>query len=118
MRSPSRVLLVGEDSGITDPELDRLLLDGFQVDVARDEQQAEALCAGGHYDLALVDGRMPGADGVETLRRLRRAAPAMRAILITGYERADVVQCAVREGVEAIFQRPADVARFLPLLLA
>ncbi len=112
----SRVLWIDDGSGAISPELGLLALGGFQVDVA-DGERALVLCAGGHYDVALLDSRTAGADSVATLRRLRRAAPALRTILIAGYERTEMVRQAMREGVEAVFQRPAEAACFLPLLL-
>ncbi|NLD42466.1 MAG: response regulator [Chloroflexi bacterium] len=117
MGGASRVLLVGDEPGFADAEFARLLREGFQVDVAHGGPQAAALCADGRYDVALVDSRKPDADGLETLRLLRRAAPAIRTILIAGHERADMVHLAIREGVEAVFHRPADAASFLPLFL-
>jgi len=115
--SASRVLWVAEGSGEARAAANLLAHDGFQVDLA-DGEQALTLCAGGHYDLALVDSRRPGSDGLATLRQLRRTAPALRAVLVTGYEQTDLLRQAMREGVEAVFQHPADAARFLPLLLA
>jgi two-component system, NarL family, invasion response regulator UvrY len=53
------------------------------VGVAESGPEALALAAERHPDLALVDMRMPGMDGIETARRLAIAHPATVIVLIT-----------------------------------
>ncbi len=49
----------------------RLELEGYQVDEAPDGDTGIRMLRGGAYDLLLLDAELPGADGWETLRRIR-----------------------------------------------
>jgi two-component system, NarL family, invasion response regulator UvrY len=64
---------------------------GFQqVGEAASGQEAVALAADLRPDLALVDVRMPGMDGIETARRLHASAPDMVVVLISIDEMPEV----------------------------
>ena len=117
MRKLSRVLVVDDDPGIRETMNDILTLEGFDVTVAPDGASAIALCRKVGFDVALLDIRMPGMDGVETLKALKAIAPDLRAVMITGFEAGDLARRAMDAGAEAVFHKPLDVASFLPLLL-
>ncbi|NMD46354.1 MAG: response regulator, partial [Propionibacterium sp.] len=77
------LLLVDDDPGITSglsPVLER---DGFRVAVAEDGLAALAAVAAGDVDIVVLDVMMPGLDGRETLRRLRRDGHTVPVVLLT-----------------------------------
>jgi CheY-like chemotaxis protein len=117
MRKLSRVLVVDDDPGIRETMNDILTLEGFDVTVAPDGASAIALCRREEFDVALLDIRMPGMDGVETLEALKTITPDLRVVMITGFEAGDLARRAMDAGAEAVFHKPLDVASFLPLLL-
>lgn len=118
MQSPSRVIVVDDDPSIGESMAALLTIEGFAVDVADSGERAVTLCARTHYDVALVDYRLPGMSGLDLLRALRRVDPALRAIMITGYGSGSLAHEAMAEGAEAVFHKPLEVTAFLPLLLA
>lgn len=82
---PEGTVLVVDD----DPDHRRLLrlrLErmNYRVSEACDGREALRRAAEVRYDLCLLDIRMPGLDGVDTLRRLRFVAPGMRVVFVTG----------------------------------
>lgn len=117
MEAASRVLVVDDDPGIGETMSDILTLEGYEVEIADCGERAVGLCDASHYDFVLLDIRMPGMNGVETLREIKRLDPTARVIMITGYECGELAQQAMVEGAEAVFRKPLDVAAFLPLLL-
>ncbi|MEZ4368239.1 MAG: response regulator [Kofleriaceae bacterium] len=65
-------------------------------------------------DLALVDLRLPGIDGLETIRELRTASPGLPAFLMTGYDDPGSAAVAADLGVVGYVYKPFDD---LPLLI-
>jgi diguanylate cyclase (GGDEF)-like protein len=68
---------------------------GFEADEAPDGAAALERLAGGSYDVVITDLRMPGMDGFEVLRGVKRIAPNVEVIILTGSLASDV-SCAVR----------------------
>jgi CheY-like chemotaxis protein len=112
-----RVLVVDDDPGIRETMGDILALEGFSVEVASDGEQAVVLCGKQAFDFALLDIRMPGMDGVQTLEAMKAVLPDLRVVMITGFEAGDLARRAMEAGAEAVFRKPLDVASFLPLLM-
>jgi CheY-like chemotaxis protein len=63
---------------------------------------------GTSFDLALVDMRLPGIDGIETIRRLRKARPGLSGFLMTGYHDAQTAATAADLGVVGFVRKPFD----------
>jgi len=72
-RSP-RLLLVDDDPDIVRGTQLRLAAQGYEVLKAFDSRQCLALAANSQPDAILLDVRMPGQDGLETLAMLRKGA--------------------------------------------
>jgi NarL family two-component system response regulator LiaR len=68
------------------------------VGEAADGEQGVAQAADLRPDVALVDLIMPGMDGVETTRRLKRASPTTRVVILTSFSEDSRVVAAVRAG--------------------
>lgn len=117
MQDNPKILVVDDDTGICETMCDILKNEGFQATSAASGQEALEKCAQTHYDLALLDIHMPGMDGVETLRAIKRLDRKVRVVMITGFEGEDAAAQAMEAGAEAVFRKPVDVASFLPLLL-
>lgn len=118
MAASPKVLVVDDDPGIRETMLDILSLEGYEVEVAECGERAVELSGSGRYDFALLDIRMPGMNGVQTLRELKRIDDAVRVIMITGFDEGDLAAQAMEAGAEAVFRKPLDVATFLPLLMS
>jgi CheY-like chemotaxis protein len=111
------ILLVDDDPGIRESMQAILMLQGYEVDLASSGSKALELCAQNYYDVVLLDILMPGMNGIETLRQIKRRYPGIRAIMITGMDGGAEGEHALAEGAEALFRKPLDVATFLPVLL-
>lgn len=72
---------------------------GFSVvGEAADGEQAVALVAGHQPDVALVDVRLPSANGVEVARQLAERAPATRVVMLSALDDVDYVQASLAAG--------------------
>jgi DNA-binding response OmpR family regulator len=81
---PARRILVVEDEPTIALGLgDDLRMEGYSVDVVADGTEAIARATGGAYDAVLLDVMLPGKDGFEVCRELRRAGLRVPIVLLT-----------------------------------
>ena len=73
---------------------------------ASDGDEAVALAAEWHPDLAILDIRMPGLDGLEAARRIRERHPEIAVIILTAYEDFSLAQQAVNAGIDGYLLKP------------
>jgi DNA-binding response OmpR family regulator len=86
------VLVVDDDPTVSDVVRRYLEQDGFQVTVAADGLSGLAAVAADPPDLVVLDLMMPGVDGLEVCRRLRRTMPLLPIVMLTALgEEADRV---------------------------
>jgi CheY-like chemotaxis protein len=90
---------------------------GYEVDCAREREEAEALIGSVQYACVIADLRLTaahGADGLEVLATVRQRCPSTRTIILTAYGSPAVESEAKRRGVDAFLHKPrplADVAQ-------
>ena len=80
------------------------------VGVAEDGAQAVDLVAERQPDVVLMDLRMPGMDGVEATRRIRRDHPDVEVVVLTTHADDDSVLAALRAGARGYLTKDAGMA--------
>jgi len=78
-----RVLIVEDDTALADGLQRTLRQSGYAVDHAPNGELALRACAEEHYDLILLDVGLPGMDGFEVLRALRKRRTTGSILLLT-----------------------------------
>lgn len=104
----ARILLVDDETAITDNLAPFLRRSGFTVDVAADGAAALAVVAAGEPDLMVVDVLMPGVDGREVLRRVRAQHSTVPIILLTQVGESSERAMALEEGADDYLNKPFD----------
>jgi CheY-like chemotaxis protein len=109
--SPRReVALVVDDDARSRDLLQQLLsLEGYEVHAAAGGQAALALLADVVPDVAVIDLRMPGMDGLELCRKIRRLARTGRELpllVLTGMDDDAVRQAAIDAGADQVLAKP------------
>jgi two-component system response regulator (stage 0 sporulation protein F) len=101
---------------IVDDEPDILLVlgeflsnEGFKVLTAQDGLQAIEKIKTFHIDLVLLDMAMPGMNGIDALRELKKLKPGLSVIMITAYRDAEKVVEAFRLGAYDCIFKPFDL---------
>ena len=68
-------------------------------------------------DIALVDLKMPGMDGQETLEALKKQHPWMEIVILTGHGTIDSAAACTRSGAFSYLQKPCEFDRLLDTLI-
>ncbi len=102
-------LLVVDDELIVRDSLDKWFREeGYDVTVAESAQDALTKMGAKRFDLALVDIKMPGIDGVELQRRMHEIDPGMLVIIMTGYASVETAIAALKNGAYDYVSKPFD----------
>jgi PAS domain S-box-containing protein len=115
-----RVLLAEDDAVNRDIAREMLEGFGFTVDCAPDGAAAVACAEANRYDLILMDVRMPGIDGLEATRQIRRGRFCAGVPIVAMTANAfgeDRVQCE-EAGMDDFIAKPVDPAQFHATILA
>ena len=110
------ILVVDDDVDTCDNLRDILSDLGYHVEVAHDGPSALALVRRRPYDLALLDLRMPGMDGVTLYREIRKLRSDAVALVVTAFAGTDTEDAALAAGVWRVLGKPVDFPRLLGLV--
>lgn len=110
------LLLVDDDELLRERMGRALAARGLMVRVAASGAEALELARQSPPELAVLDLKMPGMTGLETLRELKQIAPSVRAVILTGYGSIANAVEAVHQGAENYVTKPADADQVLEAL--
>jgi DNA-binding NtrC family response regulator len=102
-----RILIIDDEEHIR--QMMRLTLEagGYSVGEARDGQAGLKVYGDGSgWDGVVLDQRMPGMDGLETLRRLKGGNPSARIIMATAYASIELAVDAMKLGASDFVRKP------------
>jgi len=102
-------ILVVDDEEYTCTVMKRLLSKkGYDVLIARNGYEAVSVCKREDVDLALLDQRMPGISGIETLKEIKSINPAISVVMMTGYATVEEAVKAMKLGAYTYLTKPFD----------
>ena len=115
------ILIIEDEELVTKSLL--MLLDsaGYKAAIAKSGSQALEMVKESVFDLIISDVKMPGMDGVETIKQIRSYLQKSNKklipeILITGYADIDKYQKAMNLGVADFLYKPFDNEEFLRIV--
>jgi two-component system nitrogen regulation response regulator NtrX len=108
-----RVLVVDDEKGVR--EALRQILEYEGIEVHTEESGAAALNAYPEFlpHLVLLDVKMAGMDGLETLSRMREQDPAAQVVMISGHGTIQTAVEATQRGAYDFLEKPLDTDRIL-----
>ncbi|MGB2770121.1 MAG: response regulator [Candidatus Zixiibacteriota bacterium] len=101
-----RILVVDDELFVRELLLEFLSSEGYEVSLADSGEKAVKLMQSEPADVVLVDLKMPGIDGIETLRQIKKTAPNTLSIVMTGYPTIDSSIEALRCGAYDYVVKP------------
>ncbi len=103
-------ILIVEDETIMRESLRDWLTDGgYQVETAEDGEKALQTVANHDFEIAILDLRLPGKDGIEVLKEARTKRPQLKGIIITAYPSVQTAVEAVKQGAIDYLPKPFDL---------
>ena len=110
MEEDIRVLLVDDEEQFVINMAKILKVRGFDVSTAFNGYDAvDAVKCSGGFDVVLLDVKMPGLDGIATLREIKKRAPDTEVIMLTGHATLSTGTQAMREGAYDYLMKPCDI---------
>lgn len=111
-----RILIVDDDVYLAQSLALVFKHKGYAVSIAADGPAAIEHVKTTPFDLALIDLKMPGMNGVETYQHLKRFCPNLAALLMTGLAEEEQMQDALQAGVLHVLVKPIDIDHVLTLI--
>ncbi len=110
-------ILVAEDDQEMMELLNRILSEeGYQVIGAKNGREAVQRIEQGRFDIVLTDLKMPGASGLDVLRKARSRTLFQPVVLMTAFGTVDSAVLAMKEGAYSYIKKPFDIDQLLSLL--
>jgi DNA-binding NarL/FixJ family response regulator len=91
---------------------------GAIVSEAGSADEAVDVLQANSHDVALVDIRMPGRDGLELLREIRSNGPTLPVIMLSSYDNGEYVKAALAEGAAGYLLKDTTPEDLEPAILA
>lgn len=110
------ILVVDDDADICRNLADILGDLGHHVETAHDGASALELVRSRRFDVALLDLKMPGMDGLQLYREIKRLRPSMVAIIVSAYATRETADEAREAGAWQVLAKPVDLSKLLPLI--
>src|SRR6185437_1446686 len=108
-----QILAVEDEAAMADLLRSALSDEGHLVTIATNGQQALALARTGRFDLLVLDLMLPGIDGFEVARQLRRVHIQTPILVLTARDRSQDIVAALDAGADDYLTKPFSLEVFL-----
>ncbi len=108
VRIPTKVLLVDDEKDFVEMLSLRLKDAGEKVSAAYSGKECLDILERNNIDVVLLDIRMPGMDGMETLGEIKKRFPLVEVIMLTGHGSAETAVEGMKLGAFDYLLKPAD----------
>ncbi|MBU1706615.1 response regulator [bacterium] len=103
-----RIVIVDDDPDILEAIHQFLAKRKFEIHTATNGEEALSLIRAVRPHLVLLDIRLPGLDGIETLREIRRFDSTVGVIMMTGYDDDEEGRISLELGASDYIAKPID----------
>lgn len=107
--SEEKVLLVDDEQEFVETLAERMRNRGMNVGAAISAEEALQKVKETAYDVVVLDLMMPGIDGLEALKLIKRQRPELQVILLTGHATVASGVEAMKLGATDFLEKPANI---------
>jgi len=105
-----KVLLVDDEEEFIETLAERMRDRGMDVSTSNSGANALQLVEDEDFDVVVLDLKMPGIDGLDALKRIKRRRPDIQVVLLTGYATVEKGVEAIKEGAIEFLEKPVDLS--------
>ena len=110
------VLIVDDEEEFREMTVKRLSKRDLECESAPDGDTALEMIAKKNYDVVLLDVKMPGRDGIETLREIKRMTPMTEVVMLTGHASVESGINGIKYGAFDYLMKPMEFESLLEKL--
>ena len=107
--TPIRLLLIDDEIGYVNVLANRLAKRNFQVGKANSGTEAFQVLRQNDFDVAVLDLKMEDMDGIEILKILKKMAPQLVVIMLTGHGSAEAAHEGIKQGAYDYLTKPCEL---------
>ena len=113
-----KIMVVDDDPSML-ATLEGIIEDeGYEVSTAADGYRAIELATDSEHALIFMDIKMPGINGVEAYREIKKASPNTVVVIMTGFSAEELVAQALEEGAYVVMYKPFDMRQIIDIIQA
>ena len=116
MATTKTILVVDDDKSILRTFIRILQKNGYEIDAVETGKEAIEKADMRHYDLALVDIKLPDMDGTDLLAKMKKPLQNTIKIMVTGFPSVESGVRALDEGADAYLVKPVKPEELLMLI--
>jgi len=110
------ILIVDDDLGMCETLCDIMEDKGYRTVIALSGHEAVQKAKQVAFDVILMDIKMPGMNGVETFKEIKKMHPETAVVMMTAYAVEDLIREALHEGAYGVLHKPLDMERTIGLI--
>ncbi|MDY7032178.1 MAG: response regulator [Thermodesulfobacteriota bacterium] len=107
------ILLVDDEVEFLETLVKRLKKRRLNISGVKSGEEALAVVREKSIDVVVLDVRMPGIDGIETLKKIKEINPLIEVIMLTGHASIEVAIEGMEQGAFDYLMKPADIDELL-----
>jgi DNA-binding NtrC family response regulator len=107
--SQTKVILVDDEIEFASALAERLQLRSYDVKTANNALEALGLIYKYPPDVVILDLKIPGMDGIDTLKTIKKFNPAIEVIMLTGHGDMKSVEEGMKNGAFEYIMKPVDI---------
>ncbi len=112
-RKTIRLLIVDDEIGFADVLCKRMGRRGMDATPVASGEEAVRMLRKHEFDVAIVDLKLEGMDGIEILKVFKLMAPDMPVLMLTGHGSEDARDVCMKQGADGYLSKPMDFDRLL-----